>query len=188
MTLITVNVLPSIDYTSLKQRFVPVKIRLGIVCGCLCANQIGFCLAEAGLRDVLLGFGFSKLALGRCEACQVAGNNDFKVARVQFDQQIASLDLIIILEMHRFDMRRNFWADLNDMRFNGCVIGNFITGVVDVPENSAGNDQQPEGKKNHEPPPRALWLSTFCDRTCAPVFCGRLIAIGGFEINGWTNS
>jgi hypothetical protein len=48
--------------------------------------------------------------------------------------------------MHGFYMRRNLWADLDHMRFNGRIVGAFITGIADIPIGRGGHHQYTKGK------------------------------------------
>ena len=75
---------------------------------------------------------------------------DFVVARVQFDQQIPTLDLIVIVKMDGFDMRRNLWADLDDVRFDRGIVGSFITGVVNKTVSSDGQDECTNGAQDED--------------------------------------
>src|SRR5262249_17535082 len=144
---------------SLVQFLVTLEIGLGIIRRRLGASEIRFCLARAGLRHVLLRFSFRKLALGRFKVGDGAGQVDFVVARVQFDQQIATLDLIVIVKMNRFDMRRNLWADLDDVRFDGRIVSSFITGVVNKTVSSAGQDECANDAQDEETTTWSLRLS-----------------------------
>src|SRR5262249_48097313 len=168
---------------SLVQFLVTLQIGLGVIRWRLGASEIRFCLARAGLRHVLLRFRFGKLALGRFKVSNGAGQVDFVVARVQFDQQIATLDLIVIVKMDRFDVRRNLWADLDDVRFDSRVVGRFITGVVNKPESSAGQDECTNGAQDEETTTWPLRLSTSRAGTADLANCGRPIAISGFGVS-----
>jgi len=52
--------------------------------------------------------------------------------------------------MNRFDMRRNLWADLDDVRFDGRIVGSFITGVVNKTVSSAGQDECTNSAQDEE--------------------------------------
>ena len=103
------------------------------------------------MRDILLRFRFGKFALGRGQVSHGASQTDFEIARVQFDQQVALLYLIVIVKVDRFDVSGNFWADLNYVAFDGSIIGRFIANIIQVPESAASQQKHTEAEKNNQP-------------------------------------
>jgi hypothetical protein len=83
--------------------------------------------------------------------------------------------------MNRFDMRRNLWADLDDVRFDSRIVGSFVTGVVNKTVSGDGQDQCANDAQDKET--ASLRLSTSRADTADLANCGRPIIVRGFKVS-----
>jgi hypothetical protein len=58
--------------------------------------------------------------------------------------------MVVIIEMDGFNVSRDFGANLDHVRFDGCVIGGFVTGIQNEPSRAAGKQNCPENRQDHE--------------------------------------
>src|ERR1700741_568962 len=66
----------------------------------------------------------------------------FVIARVKFDNQIAGLYLLVVVDVDLRYVRRNLWTDLNNVTVDECIIGRFMRASIEPVTNTKDHSHQ----------------------------------------------